>query len=377
VTDRTPAPGASLAAAFRLDGRLVGCEALKRGHIHDTFVASCERGGATARFVLQCLNTRVFRDAEAVMENLLRVTEHQRRALERAGAHDLDRRVLRVLRARDGRPWHVDEDGRFWRGFPFVERTVSHERPANARQAGEAARAFGRFAACLRDLPAPPLRVTIAGFHDLDGRVAALDAAVRNDPHGRARGLAREVDAAHAWSARIGAALDEARLPRRPVHNDCKLNNLLFDADRDEALCVVDLDTVMEGSLVHDFGELVRTATCDRPEDEPDPETVRVDLRIHEALARGYLEGARELIVPAELAALPLAGARMALENAVRFLTDHLLGDVYFRIVRPTHNLDRHRSQLRLAERLWGARAEAEAHVESAARALGLGGASR
>ena len=167
MTDRTPTPGASLAAAFRLEGRLVGCEPLKRGHIHDTFVASCERSGRVSRYVLQCLNTHVFRDAEAVMENLLRVTEHQRRALERAGTPDVDRRVLRVLRARDGRPWHVDEESRVWRGFPFVERTVSHERPADAGQALEAARAFGRFAAGLADLPPPRLRTTIEGFHDL------------------------------------------------------------------------------------------------------------------------------------------------------------------------------------------------------------------
>jgi len=372
VTDRTRAPDASLAAAFRLEGRLAGCEALKRGHIHDTFVASCESAGRVRRYVLQCLNTHVFRDAEAVMENLLRVTEHQRRGLLRAGVADPERRVLRVLRARDGRPWHVDEEGRFWRGFPFLERTVSHERPAHAGQALEAARAFGRFAASLADLPPPRLRTTIAGFHDLAARSAAFEAAAAQDPRGRARGLGREIEAAREVGERIAELADDAALPRRVVHNDCKLNNLLFDADRDEALCVVDLDTVMEGALSHDFGELVRTATNPRPEDEPDPETVRVDLALHEALARGYLEGAADLLTAAELDALPLAGARMAFENAVRFLTDYLQGDVYFRIVRPSHNLDRHRSQLRLAERLLAARDASRRHVEQAARELGL-----
>jgi hypothetical protein len=368
VTDRTSAPAAELAAAFRLDGRLAGCDPLKRGHIHDTFVARCESGGAVARYVLQRVNTNVFRDAEAVMENLLRVTDHQRRKLERAGAPDADRRVLRVLRARDGRPWHVDAAGRFWRGFPFIERTVSHERPANAAQALEAARAFGRFGAALRDLPPPPLRTTIPGFHDLAGRRRALDAAVAKDAAGRAGALARDVDAARAVSLRIASAIDEAKLPLRAVHNDCKLNNLLFDADRDEALCVVDLDTVMEGALLHDFGELVRTATNPRPEDEPDPDTVRVDLELHAVLAQGYLEGAAEIATPPEIASLATAGARMALENSIRFLTDYLEGDVYFRIARPSHNLDRHRSQLRLAELLFDARAETERQVHAAAR---------
>jgi hypothetical protein len=155
------------------------------------------------------------------------------------------------------------------------------------------------------------------------------------------------------------------------VHNDCKLNNLLFDAERDEALCVVDLDTVMEGALLYDFGELVRTATNARPEDEPDPDTVAPDLALHETLARGYLEGAGDLVAPQEIAALPLAGARMALENAIRFLTDYLEGDLYFRILRPSHNLDRHRSQLRLAERLFAARDTLRRQVEGAARSLG------
>jgi Ser/Thr protein kinase RdoA (MazF antagonist) len=372
VTDRTPTPGAALAAAFRLEGRLAGCEALKRGHIHDTFVVSCEGAGRVSRYVLQCLNAHVFRDAEAVMENMLRVTEHQRRALERVGTPDVERRVLRVLRARDGRPLHLDEEGRTWRCFPFLERTVSHERPAHAGQALEAARAFGRFAAYLADLPPPRLRTTIEGFHDLAGRRAALEAAASEDPLGRARGLGLELEAARAAGERIAGLADEAALPRRVVHNDCKLNNLLFDAERDEALCVVDLDTVMEGVLSHDFGELVRTATNPRPEDEPDPDTVHVELELHEALARGYLEGAAELVTGAELAALPLAGARMAFENGVRFLTDYLLGDVYFRIVRPSHNLDRHRSQLRLAELLLAARGETQRHVEEAARALRL-----
>lgn len=369
MTDRTPAPGAELAAAFRLEGRFAGCEALKRGHIHDTFLVTLEGRGGASRYIVQRVNTHVFRDPEAVMENLLRVTEHQQRQLERAGVADRERRALRVLRARDGRPWHVDEAERFWRGFPFVEGTVSHERPAHAAQALEAARAFGRFAAGLRELPPPPLRVTIPGFHDLAERRAALDAAASADPAGRARALSREIDAARAAAERIAAALDEAALPRRPVHNDCKLNNLLFDAATDEALCVVDLDTVMEGALLYDFGELVRTSVNARPEDEPDPDTVQPDLALHEVLARGFLEGLGDRVEPAEIHSLPLAGARMALENAVRFLTDHLEGDRYFRIQRPSHNLDRHRSQLRLAERLFEARDTTRRQVEAVARA--------
>ena len=225
------------------------------------------------------------------MENLLRVTEHQRRALERAGVADASGACCACCAPATGGP------GTWTRraGSGAASRSSSARSPtsgpASAAQALEAARAFGRFAASLADLPPPPLRTTIPGFHDLALRRAALEAAVREDAHGRARGLAREIDGARAVAQRIAAAQDEDALPRRAVHNDCKLNNLLFDAERDEALCVVDLDTVMEGALLHDFGELVRTATNARPEDEPDPDTVQPDLALHEALARGYLEG--------------------------------------------------------------------------------------
>lgn len=368
MSERTPTPGADLLGAFALEGRPLACEALKRGHIHDTFVATSETPAGARRFVVQCINTHVFRDPGAVMDNLLRVTEHQRRALARAGAADAERRALRVVPTRDGRAFHVDDGGRPWRCFPFVEGTVSHERPAGPGQALEAARAFGRFVACLADLPAPPLHLTIPGFHDLAGRRAALEASTLRDAVGRGGGVARELDATRAWLERAATLADEAGLPRRAVHNDCKLNNLLFDAVREEALCVVDLDTVMEGSVVHDFGELVRTATCLGAEDERDLAGMRVELPLHEALARGFVEGVGALLAREELEALATAGARMALENSVRFLTDYLDGDVYFRVKGPSHNLDRQRAQLRLADLLFAERATLERQLREAAR---------
>lgn len=368
MSERTPTPGRELVAAFAIEGALLSCEPLKRGHIHDTFVASVETPAGPRRYVLQRINTHVFRDPGAVMDNLLRVTGHQRRALEREGAPDADRRALRVVPTRDGRAFQADEAGRPWRCFPFVEGTVSHERPAHAGQARAAALAFGRFARVLADLPPPPLHVTIPGFHDLAGRADALEASVRRDAAGRAGSVAREIDATRAWLERAAGFAGEAGLPRRPVHNDCKLNNLLFDAARDEALCVVDLDTVMEGCAAYDFGELVRTATCPGAEDERDLAGMRVLLPLHEALARGFLEGTGALLTAEERDSLGTAGARMALENAVRFLTDYLDGDVYFRVKGPSHNLDRHRAQLRLAELLHAERAALERHVRGAAR---------
>jgi Ser/Thr protein kinase RdoA (MazF antagonist) len=249
----------------------------------------------------------------------------------------------------------VDAAGGFWRTFRFVEDARGFDAIESPVQAFEAARAFGTFAAMLADLPPPPLHATIPHFHDLGRRVEAFEAAVRGDACGRAGAARVEVE---ALRRRVGelelelAALDVMALPRRVVHHDCKLNNLLFDREGREALCVIDLDTVMEGNLLSDFGELVRTATCRAPEDERDLARVNFDLALFEPLARGYVAGTGRLLTQQERRALPVAGRLFGLMNAVRVHTDHLKGDVYYRIHREGHNLDRARAQLRLADRM-------------------------
>jgi hypothetical protein len=335
---------AELTLAFGL-GPAASWEALGRGHIHETVVVRC----GERRYVLQRLSTAVFPDVATLLDNLVLITDHLRARLEDAGIADVERRVLQPLRATDGTLSHRDEHGEVWRCSPYIEGTVSRERASGPAEAREAARAFGAFALALSDLPEPPA-VTLPGFHDFAGRRAALEGAVREDACGRAGEVADDVSATLRLCDRILAEHDLSGLPPRVVHNDCKLNNLLFDTATGEALCVLDLDTVMEGSIVYDFGELVRTASCAAGEDERDLSKVHVDATLLSALWEGYLNGAAELVTGREKAALPLAGARLALENGVRFLADHLSGDVYFRIHRPGHNLDRHRAQRRLAE---------------------------
>lgn len=351
--------------AFALPGRFAGASRHGSGHIHDTFVARYDEGGKARRFVHQRLNTRVFRDPEGLMANVARVTGHLRARLAARGVPDLERRALRLQSAADGRLFHVDADGSYWRTTPYLEGTRSVDAVESPDQAHEAARAFGHFAALLSDLPAPPLAETIPHFHDLARRLAALEAAVRADPCGRAAGVASELALVRERHGALARELTAAgELPRRVVHNDCKINNLLLDAASGEGLCVVDLDTVMEGTLLCDFGELVRTGTCRAPEDERELARIQFDLGLFESLARGYLAGFSGLD-EAELRALPLAGPLLTLENAVRFLTDHLEGDGYFRIRRPGHNLERARAQLtlaaRMAERLGAARRAVEA----------------
>ncbi len=360
--------------ALAIEGRLSGAVPYGSGHIHDTLLVHVESGERRHAYVFQRLNTRVFPDVEALMRNLARVTGHLRTHLERSGSGDPSRRCLRLTPTRDGHSYHVDARGDAWRAFPRIEAAHSLDAPTSRRSAFAAARAFGAFATALADLPPPPLAETIPGFHDLDGRFAALQRAACADPKCRAAGARAEIEAAGAAYHRIAHALSQrgaGALPRRVVHNDCKFDNVLFDDASGEALCVVDLDTVMEGRLLHDFGDLVRTAATTAPEDAEDLAGVDFDLERFDALARGYLRGVGSLVTPAEVATLALSGPNQALENAIRFLTDHLEGDVYFRVQRPDHNLVRARAQLRLLERMLEGLPRADAIVSDAARSSG------
>lgn len=330
-------------------------EPLGRGLIHGTWSVRVEEAGATRELVIQRLNADVFGDPLRLMENLVRVTEHLRAKLEAEAVPDPGQRCLRVLTTGSGEPCHRDGSGGVWRAFDRIDGAVSFVRPSSAEQAEEAARAFASFARQLADLPPPPLHETLPHFHDFPARIAALEQAAARDPHGRARDVRPELAALDACCRQVSSALDAAgfaRLPQRVVHHDCKLDNLLFDATGSRALCVIDLDTVMPGTLLSDFGELVRSSTNTGAEDEPELVRVDFDRELYAALARGYLEGAGPLLTAEERRTLPHAGPLLTLMNAVRFLTDHLQGDLYFRIERPDHNLTRTRVQLQLATRM-------------------------
>jgi Ser/Thr protein kinase RdoA (MazF antagonist) len=354
------------------DRTLEGAEVLKRGHIHDTIVARCRSSaGLGERFIVQRVNDQVFRDPEALAANVVRVTSHVRAALSARGVLDVARRCLDPVISPAGSALHRAADGAIFRAFPFIEGTHAVDVPDSPAQAHAAARAFGGFVADLADLDPDSLAETIPHFHDLAWRCTALEDAQDRDAVGRAREVSGELAAAFRAADRLLGApeLAPGALPRRIVHNDCKLNNLLLDDRTGEALCVVDLDTVMPGTALFDFGELARTGACPAAEDERDLARVRVDMDLFAELASGFAEGARGLLGADEVRALALAGPLMALENGVRFLTDHLDGDRYFRIARPGHNLDRARAQLRLAESML----EAEPGVRAVFDALARG----
>lgn len=333
---------------------------LGAGHIHQTFEVRTARD----HWVLQRINTHVFADVGAVMDNVSRVTAHLARRL---GPGD-PRRVLRLVPTLAGAS-HAREAGAAWRVFDYVEDTFVIQRVASVAECFEAGRAFGVFAGLLSDLSAPPLHTTLPDFHATDQRRLQLEAAVARDPLGRAADVRAECAFVSARAALAGESARWAasgELPLRVTHNDTKLNNLLFDRATSTALCVIDLDTVMPGHIAYDFGDLVRTAACSGDEDARDHGTQQVSLPAIEALARGYLSELAGVITPRERASLARGPAWIVLELGMRFLADHVLGDRYFGCSRPNQNLDRARAQFALLTKLEAHNEDIERIVSSA-----------
>jgi len=338
---------------FAIPGTFVHGAPLGSGHIHDTWAVTWRERGQDRRYVHQRLNERVFPDVPGLMENIGRITRHLQRRTE-AGADvpaGRARRGLTLVPARDGVDWMRDDTGRAWRTCLLIEGTVTRDCVAEPAQARAAAHAFGLFQRQVADLDGPPLRETIPRFHDTPARYAAFEAAVAADNAARAAAARAEIAFARDQAPLARGLADPAAggsLPLRVAHNDTKLNNVLFDAVTGEGLCVIDLDTVMPGVGLCDFGDLARTASCRAVEDERDLARVVVDAELFAALAAGWLAGVGDLIAPAEREHLVTAARVMTFESGLRFLTDHLAGDPYFRVRRAGQNLDRCRAQFAL-----------------------------
>lgn len=361
----------AVAQAFAIPGRWLGSQPLRTGWINETLVATFDDGGRRARYVQQRINRAVFREPALVMENVARVTAHVLAALEREGAPERERRALQLVPARDGAPCWRDPAGETWRTWRYVEGASSRDVVRTPAEAGAAAEAFARFQAQVADLPGPRLHETIPGFQDARLRFEQLLAAVRADAAGRLGECRAEVDFVTAREPMVDRLNDlraAGAIPERVTHGDTKINNVLLDDRTGEALCVIDLDTVMPGFAVYDFGDLARTAATRAAEDERDLAQVRVDRALFAAIAQGWLRGAGALLAPAERAELVFAARLLPLVIGTRFLADHLAGDRYFRCDRPGHNLDRARAQLALAADFERRAGELEELVGGAAR---------
>jgi Ser/Thr protein kinase RdoA (MazF antagonist) len=352
----TAAPVTREAAAamldrFAADGALEALSPHGGGLINDSWLAALRGPAGCERFLLQRINRHVFRRPDDVMDNMVRVTRHVAARLERDRTPQAGRRVLELVPSRDGASHALDASGETWRLLRWIEGTRSVERAATESQARATALAFGRFLRLLRELPGPRLHETIPAFHDTEARFAAFERTLAADRVSRRAGCRPEIEALllrKPLAGALAAPLRSGLLPERPVHNDAKIANVLFDEASGEALCVVDLDTVMPGLSAHDFGDLARTTVSDSDEDERDLERVAVRRPFLAALTNGFVEGAGDALTDAERTHLVTGALVITYEQALRFLADHLDGDRYYRIARPGHNLERARAQLAL-----------------------------
>ena len=338
-----------LAKAFCLLGDFVSSAPYGGGHINDTFAVEYKQSGTTIRYIFQRINHHIFKDPVLLMDNVSRVLKHSHDRL--SDTEDASRRALTLIPSMDGQPYVVDEEGAYWRAYLFIENAKTYDVVENEKQAFEAARAFGNFQKLLVDIPGERLKETIPDFHNTLSRFQALIAAIETDKHNRAHGVQADIDFVLAREADTQVILEgikEGSIPERITHNDTKLNNVMIDDETQEGICVIDLDTVMPGSALYDFGDLVRTSTSPALEDEQDLSKVFMRPEMFEALARGYLKAAGAFLTPKEVELLPFSGKLITLEIGIRFLTDYLQGDTYFKTKREGHNLDRCRTQFKL-----------------------------
>jgi Ser/Thr protein kinase RdoA (MazF antagonist) len=338
--------------AFALPEGEIRIEAHGNGHINRTYKVTVE--GDRQQYILQWINQYVFHQPIQVQENILAVTNHLRQKIREEGG-DPDRETLRVILTKDGKPCYHDGEDNWWRIFPFVEGTYSRDLPDTPALFEKCGSAFGRFQRRLDDFPAESLHETIPNFHNTPWRVEQLEAAARKDAAGRLKEVREELDFClkqTEWTSRLTDGLKSGALPLRVTHNDTKLNNVLLDEKTEEAICVVDLDTVMPGLIAYDYGEAIRTGACTAPEDERDLSRIDFSLPLVHAYTRGFLRETGKHLSETEIRSLPWGARMMTLENGIRFLTDYLDGDHYFAIHRPKHNLERAQAQLTLLKKM-------------------------
>lgn len=335
---------------FSFEGEYVGAEVCTDGHINDTFFVYFQMHDKQVRYVLQCINQHVFRDPEGVMANIEAVTRHLRKKVIEHGG-DPSRRAMRVIPTVSGYSFFRSVGGEYWRAYDFIEGARTYEQVEDPIHFYHSGRTFGQFQYLLSDFPADTLHETIERFHDTRKRLGDLLNVIETDPKGRAAGVREEIDFILARSHETGVIVDllaAEEIPLRVTHNDTKLNNVMIDDETGEGICVLDLDTVMPGSALYDFGDAIRFGASTAREDEPNLDLVSLDLELFTAFTQGYLSMAKGFLNRVELDHLAFSVKLMTLETGMRFLTDYIDGDRYFRVERPDHNLDRARTQLKL-----------------------------
>ena len=341
---------AEVLAAYDFPATLLGAVRYGQGHINDTFCVICQpQEGDAIRYILQGLSLAAFPHPDELMENFIGITSYLREKIIAAGGDPL-RETLSLVKTRDGKDYYTDGTGKVWRLTPFIENTDCFQ-SATPELFEASARAFGRFQYMLQGYPAETLHESIVNFHNTEDRFAKFEAALAADKHDRAKDIQAEIQFVLDRKADCSVALQalrDGKLPLRVTHNDTKLNNILIDRATGEGICVIDLDTTMPGLSMNDFGDSIRFGANHSKEDEKDLTKVNFDIELYEVFTRGFIQGAQGGLTPAELEYLPWGARLMTLECGIRFLTDYLDGDHYFRIHYADQNLDRCRTQFKL-----------------------------
>jgi Ser/Thr protein kinase RdoA (MazF antagonist) len=361
----------AICEAFQVGGDYISCQPFGSGHINDTFQVVVENTVGPAKFTFQRINHNIFTDVAGLMDNFRRVTTHLHGKLSAMPGRDPDRETLSLVPTHDGSAYHVDANGNYWRAYVFVDGARTFDEVRDGAHAFEAARTFGEFQKLLMDMPEPPLVETIPDFHHTPKRFAKLVAAIEADVAGRGALAQPEIDFALARGDSTNTVVDmlaSGELPWRVTHNDTKINNVLIDNADSRGLCVIDLDTVMPGSVLYDFGDQVRTTTGTAAEDEEDLAKVTFQLDMFEQLVNGYLSVGRDFLTANEIGLLAFAGRLITFEIGIRFLTDFLEGDVYFKVHKDNHNLYRARTQFEMVRQMEQQAERMEAIVARAAR---------
>lgn len=336
--------------SFDIKGKVIFFETYGSGHINETYYIIVRNNIDNEEYVLQRINTKVFKDPDKLMENYTGVTEFLRKKIVQNGG-DPKRETISIVKTKDGQNYHRDDMGGCWRLLIFVKDSISYDKVENPKQFYDSAVAFGNFQRLLAEYPADTLHETIPNFHNTPERLRIFKEALAADIYGRAKEVREEIDfvlAREEFMGTLERAHKEGKLPLKVTHNDTKLNNILFDKNSGEAICIIDLDTIMPGYSVNDFGDSIRFGATTALEDEADLSKVSFDISLYELYVKGFIEGASGGLTDIELEMLPIAAVMMTLECGMRFLTDYLSGDTYFRISREKHNLDRARNQFKL-----------------------------
>ena len=348
LTDHTIA---SIASAFKIEGEFTSARPFGSGHINDTYRIVTSQG---KNYLMQKINRFVFKDVPGLMNNIARVTGYLSEKLVATPGANPEKEVLTLIETKNKGYFTGDTDGNYWRMFVFLSNTKSYDQVLTEKQAIEGGKAFGNFQAMLADMDPALLVDTIPNFHNIEYRLANLDKAIEADTAKRLNKVTAELEFINQRRTTMGQILrlgNAGLLPQRIIHNDTKFNNVLLD-DQDHAQCVIDLDTVMPGYVAYDFGDAIRTIISTAPEDEPDLNLIQLNTSLFTAYVKGYLQQTIDFLTEAEIASLVDGALLLPYMQGVRFLTDYLNGDLYFKIHSPRHNLQRAQAQFQLVKKL-------------------------